>query len=223
MKVLIGIVLTILSISAHAQTNLVDTRGWRQGLWVGTKPNGNRLELNYVNDTLSGPYKETGKNGELLHFGSYKNGLLEGLTIDYWRKDVLWGEIPYKNGKIDGVAKVYNTDGELWKVINYKEGLMQQWKYYKKGRVKAEANFIDEVLDGDFILYDDKGNVVGKSRYQMGKLVSADSTFNEQGKLKQLRIPNTEGTRIVEIRDYKSDGTIKKIKKVDIPITAWAW
>ena len=53
------------------------------------------------------------KTGNLIQTISYKEGLVDGVSKEYWPDGRLRGEVYYKQGIADGVVRSYTTGGEL--------------------------------------------------------------------------------------------------------------
>lgn len=62
------------------------------------------------------------KTGKLIQTISYKEGLEDGVSKEYWSDGRLRGEVSYKQGVPDGVVRSYSAGGELLTQLFYVNG-----------------------------------------------------------------------------------------------------
>ena len=62
------------------------------------------------------------QTGKLTQTISYKNGLEDGVSKEYWPNGQLRGEVSYKQGVADGVVRNYSAGGELLTQLLYVNG-----------------------------------------------------------------------------------------------------
>jgi antitoxin component YwqK of YwqJK toxin-antitoxin module len=109
----------------------------RIGLWKYYQEEGKKLlsEENYKNGVLEGEsvtYYKTGKIAESLF---YKNGKLDGNIKRYAENGILLNDLNYKEGKLNGLAKYYNIDGKLIYTGNYENDVkVGKWEYFENGK-----------------------------------------------------------------------------------------
>lgn len=80
------------------------------------------------------------KTGKLIQTISYKNGLEDGVSKEYWPDGRLRGEVSYTQGVVDGTVKSYSAGGELLTRLFYVNG-------------EEDLNYPDRYLS-DKIVYD---------------------------------------------------------------------
>lgn len=66
------------------------------------------------------------KTGKLIQTISYKEGLEDGVSKEYWPDGRLRGEVPYRQGVADGVVRSYSASGELLTQLFYVKGVEEQ-------------------------------------------------------------------------------------------------
>lgn len=62
------------------------------------------------------------KTGKLIQTISYKDGLEDGVSKEYWPDGRLRGEVSYTQGVVDGTVKSYSAGGELLTQLLYVNG-----------------------------------------------------------------------------------------------------
>ena len=62
------------------------------------------------------------KTGKLVQTISYRDGLEEGVSKEYWPNGRLRGEVSYKQGVVDGVVRSYSAGGDLLTQLLYVKG-----------------------------------------------------------------------------------------------------
>lgn len=80
------------------------------------------------------------KTGKLIQTISYKNGLEDGISKEFWPDGRLRGEVSYTQGVVDGFVKSYSAGGELLTRLFYVNG-------------EEDLNHTDRYLS-DKIIYD---------------------------------------------------------------------
>ena len=81
----------------------------------------------------------TGKVEGLVQ-GSFKDGLTEGLWVEYHDNGQVWFKGKYKDGKREDLWFGYYGNGQLWFKRNYKDGKREgiSLTYYGDGSVQLE-------------------------------------------------------------------------------------
>ncbi len=138
--------------------------GKKQGLWFVYFPGEWHIKsaANYVDNKLTGIFKEFNNNGDIILESTYMNGVLDGPMIR-WKRHKIKESNNYKNGKPEGVQKHYFDDGALQEMIEYTDG----------------------VYDGKFIYYDGQGHATLEYTYKNGK------KLDQKVYTKQNNVPNT--------------------------------
>lgn len=145
-------------------------------------------EEHYLNDTLNGEVRIYGSSSNvriLLRSNYYKNGKLDGLSIEnntmgktvaeeefkegvkhgrstwYYNNGLPAMEQYYVNGILEGPQVVYNMNGVIISKGNYTSGLKTGlWtEYYDNGAVKSEGNYAKDLKTGKWKYYDESGNL----------------------------------------------------------------
>jgi uncharacterized protein len=112
---------------------------------------------NYVNDTLQGiAYYYS--NGKIYQIKTFKDGLIEGRSLQFNKDSLITSITIYKGGFIKKVTKInqVNTEG-------HKEGLWQT--FYPDLTVQWEGNYTDGKRDGYFKTYNQKGELLTVEKY----------------------------------------------------------
>ncbi len=138
------------------------------------------------------------KTGKLIQTISYKDGLEDGVSKEYWPNGQLRGEVAYTQGVVNGVVRSYSTSGELLtqllyvngeEDLNYPDRYLSDkidydpsyvgfnqpiWKYYAK---------FDTIIDSSYCLADSlvqyyKNNTLYKENvYNYQRLLEATTLY----------------------------------------------
>ncbi len=122
--------------------------GKRDGMWLFYNSNGSlKSVINYKNGII---VKETPKNGEFIEY--YDSGLIKNIYN-------------YKKGLKEGSFVEYNNTGKKILVLREKENSYDQDEYIEEIQgqtIKRKGNYKNDVLIGEELLYDEKGNLIKK-------------------------------------------------------------
>jgi antitoxin component YwqK of YwqJK toxin-antitoxin module len=135
------------------------------------------------NDTLTWRIKkETGfidgkKNGMEIQYGSfeaifkkssYVNDQLDGFEYIYPKRDVIGFKILYMKG-VEQIITSYFENGNLKAIENYERPpITEITKYHENGQVQAKYTVKGGKIDGQALLYDEKGKLVEKKYFKNG-------------------------------------------------------
>ncbi|MBC7861704.1 MAG: hypothetical protein IAF38_01945, partial [Bacteroidia bacterium] len=121
-----------------------------------------KVEANYTDGKLNGPYKEYFYNG--------KPAMQVNFAMD----------------KFDGKMEVFTIKGEPLTFANWKNGIREgAYGEFRDGKKKVEANFENDLLNGDYIEYNYK---TGVKLYQLNckqSFITNKKLFFENGNLKE--------------------------------------
>jgi antitoxin component YwqK of YwqJK toxin-antitoxin module len=148
-------------------------------------PNGQqRLVASYKHGVLEGVAREYDQDGNLIKGVVFKDGkpVSSGIVDNrgqfqgQWKENYedgrLKAEGKYKNGKKIGEWKYYFNSGELEQVGNYDNSgkIDGEWTwYYKSGNTHIVQDFFEDLPEGDYIEYDESGNIIAKGQYSEGE------------------------------------------------------
>lgn len=172
-----------------------DTNENPVGIWTFYYDNGQIEKIGEVEKgTFGKPILYIGewlsyyKNSQLKAKGSYEVGYKRGLWKYFHENGNLQASGAYGGtGRIglgeeqQGEWKIYHENGTLEFVGSFRDGKQTgDWKeYYENGILSVTARYEinsnkESVLDGEVILYDDKGKLEIVQLWKMGKLVSSE-------------------------------------------------
>lgn len=82
-------------------------------------------------------------------------------------------EIMFVNDVMEGPDKFYSSEGYLLSVTEKKNNISNGKReiYYPNGNLKFVDYYVNGEREGEFISYDENGNVIKKEMYRAGKLV----------------------------------------------------
>jgi len=124
----------------------------------------------YINQNLKDSVWEYyGTDGYLMMKETFKNGILDGISISYYRnaKRTPVKIAEFKNGKLNGVYKEFFEDSIVKLEIYYKDGLRNGpiYVYHPNGSIYISGYYKNDLSNGIWRKYDKKGNVVEEWEY----------------------------------------------------------
>lgn len=127
-------------------------------------------------------YKTDGE-GNVLTYGIVRNGVKDGVWVDYHPKSIVKSVSHFINGSETGPRLEFSTRGQLEKQTTYKEGQIHgKFGEYKFGRYIKEAMYKDGQLDGAYKEYfANKDNVQKLVEFKSGKQDGKMQYFDEEG------------------------------------------
>lgn len=157
--------LTLLVSILYSQINITELEKIN-GLWTkkgDTQP-------------YNGDFKETFEDGSIKGTGTFVNGQLEGLRIQYFPSGKIKTEKEYKESYPHGTAKEYFENGTLKQEGNFENNKeVGIWTlYYPNGIKKAILTFDSGVQNGPYYEYNDKGVLVKQYYFKNGKAGYSD-------------------------------------------------
>ena len=134
-----------------------------------------KLKASFKDGKREGSHHEYYANGQKQLFFQYQDGALHGHKKIWSSEGVLLEGSNYKEGVLDGEFFRKNADGSE-EVCNYKDN-KKEGKYlvyypYKEGEEKIlaiEAQYKNDLLDGETKEYHISKKLVGRTHYASGK------------------------------------------------------
>ncbi|MDQ3191322.1 MAG: tetratricopeptide repeat protein [Bacteroidota bacterium] len=161
--------LSLLTSIAFCQINITELERV-DGLWT------KKGELKPYN----GDFKETFEDGKMKGIGTFVDGKLEGLRIQYFPNGNKRTEKYYKNSYPHGMAKEFYENGTLkqsGEFVNNKESGFW-YIYYPSGNKNVESTFVDGVQQGKYIELSENGELIAQYFFRNGK-AEYDDEFTE--------------------------------------------
>ena len=187
--------------SSFAQDNFnkLDEKGQKHGLWKGVYDESKRPRyegtfnhgketgvFKYFDDTkaqsliATREFNNKDNSAYTIIYDQKKNKVSEGKDIGklhegQWKyyheasKEVMTIE-NYKKGKLNGLRSVFYPSGKIAETVNYLNDVKQgpYKKYSEKGIVLEEAVYKDGAFEGPAIYRDPEGNIIAKGIYKQG-------------------------------------------------------
>ena len=147
------------------------------------KKNGYLLTYDY-SDIANG----TG-SGIIISKELYIDDKKEGKSYYYYPDGKIKSEVPFVNGKRQGLTKEFDENGMIISLIYYHNGYITEkeeinrrdknglkmgtWiEFYPDGRVRKEEIYINDILDGFYKEFNEKGDMILLLNYDKGNLVT---------------------------------------------------
>ena len=136
------------------------------------RPNTVEIEVEMKNGKRNGEFRRYFRNGLLDTYCVYVNDSIEGLEVMYAANGCKSQEYTYVHGRKTGPHKAYHLDGSL----------------------KTEGGFNNDLFDGPWNYYDERGVLVGEGQFKDG---NGEVTFYDKNGLK---------SRTTHYKNNKKDG-----------------
>ena len=164
-----------------------------------------KFEGEYLNGEKNGKGKEYGWSGKLTFGGEYLNGKKNGKVKEYYDNGKLKFEGEYINGNKNGKGTQYIGNGTIdfqgefynglkWNGINYddnnnmicnlKNGKGFIKRYYDKGKLMYEYEYVNGLRNGKCKEYFYNGNLKSECEYLNGEKNGNAKEYYENGKPK---------------------------------------
>lgn len=211
-----GTIITVLNykngfLIEREKQNRIDDKGLKQGLWRTYYDNLRiKTEAYYVDDQLTGIYKEFEENGNLKVILQYAKGDIveeqDTLALDieikneYDNQGNLVKSGSYRKNVPVGIHRKYNTEGKVIGAVLYDnygkktgEGIITNegkkegdWKYfYDNGAISASGKYNNNLRTGDWKFFYHNGNIEQTGVYKNGKTDGLWQWFYADGTLKR--------------------------------------
>lgn len=135
-------------------------------------PNIPEIEVEMKNGKRNGEFKRYFLNGQLDTYCVYENDSIEGVEVMYMANGCKSQETTYVHGRKKGPHKAYHIDGSI----------------------KLEGGFNNDLFDGPWNYYDERGVLVGEGEFHDG---TGEVTFYDK---------NGRPERTTHYKNNKKDG-----------------
>jgi uncharacterized protein len=131
--------------------------------------------------------------GRIISRELYVNDKKEGPSLYFYSNGRIKEEVQFSENKKNGIVREYDEAGTLITLQRFNNGVLVErerlnrtdskglkqgvWKtYYGNGRVRTEANYKDDTMEGAYKEYDENGNIQLLLEYAKGVLVQKADT-----------------------------------------------
>lgn len=180
----VGVVALLAASCSHTETtyypdgskqSVIQYRGKKEHgktVYFYQRPNTVEMEVEMKNGKRNGEFNRYFKNGYLDTHCVYVNDSIEGLEVMYTANGCKSQEYTYVHGKKTGPHKAYHLDGNI----------------------KIEGGFNNDLFDGPWNYYDERGVLVGEGQFKNG---NGEVTFYDK---------NGHKERTTHYKNNKKDG-----------------
>lgn len=147
------------------------------------RPNSVEIEVEMKNGKRNGEFHRYFENGNLDTYCVYVNDSIEGVEVMYLPNGCKSQEYTYVHGRKNGPHKAYHIDGNIKIEGGFKDDLFDgPWTYYdERGVVVGEGTFHNG--DGEVTFYDKNGHPALTSRYKNNKKEGAEVYYTPTGEV----------------------------------------
>jgi len=126
------------------------------------------------------------RSGIIEHQNS--NGKLDG-EVDFYINGKITRKVAFKNGLLDGWTINYYANGEIQKKSYYKDNKKDsiEFTYYSNGKIKSKESFKNGKYDGVRLKYYQNGRIENKSFRKDNNVTGVEYEYYEDGNLKYTR------------------------------------
>lgn len=199
------------------------TNHFLDSIWVFYDQSGEVSEkISYLYGKKNGwyyKYKHDGSGHYLLSQELFAGDRKEGTATIFYPDGKIRQTIAYNNGKKEGLSKEYDEQGNIITLLEYHNDFLISrerinrtdakkikqgpWKeFYDNGRLKKEANYVDDLMHGYYKEYDEKGNLVLTMLYDHGSIVK--SMVEDEPEIEMVTRYDETG-RLVYNGPYRND------------------
>lgn len=125
----------------------------------------------YQDGLLQGDKTWYDEKGNIMMIETYDRGKLNGEQITYYPSAKVRSVVKYRQGIISGV-EWHDRDGDLLFKEVYDNGTGRWVNYYDNGQLYEEGQFLGGSRNGEWRIYDMKGNLIEKRIYRKGRIAS---------------------------------------------------
>ncbi len=141
-------------------------------------------------------YKGNKEHGKSVYFYNHpntveievemRNGKRNGQFRRYFINGYLDTQCTYKDDLIEGCEIMYLANGTKTQITNYKDGKKNgpHTAFHIDGSVKIEGGFVNDMFDGDWKFYDERGVLVGEGKFENG--TGSVSSYYPTGELERI-------------------------------------
>lgn len=123
----------------------------------------------YVNQEKEGVWRFYDRTGVLSSKEEFVKGVKNGAYVVYNLDGGISRETEYVNGEETGIRKTYTRDGNLLTEGYVKDGQLDGLqKTYRNGIINVEGTYKHAVKDGEWLFYNDKGEILKREYYELG-------------------------------------------------------
>lgn len=172
--------LTFVVGAAAQDSNRVDNRGRKQGLWKKYDKNILLYEGNFVNDVPTGVFTYYHKNGKIKSECDFISGTSKVKATLYHENGQKSGEGIFVDQIKDSVWNYYGQDGKLIKVESYRNGEKHgEWKTFsaQTGILLEEERFDNGRLNGPAKIFFINGDLQNLINYIDGQRNGAFESY----------------------------------------------
>ncbi|MEI7423041.1 MAG: hypothetical protein WCK18_13140 [Prolixibacteraceae bacterium] len=211
-SILLFLLLSSLSLFSFAQVaaNKTDSRGMKQGKWIGKYPDGTlKYEGKFFNDKPIGEWKRYHENGKLKAQMSYypnserafaslfdtdaklyakgvfENTLRDSIWNFFSAEKVVLTE-SYHLGKKEGTSKAFDQKSQLISEKEWKNDMLdgKSTEFYPNGQKRSEITFSGGAKNGLALFYDQDGAKTVEGNYKEDLSEGEWKFFEKEGKVK---------------------------------------
>lgn len=211
------------SLLSQTDYNKLDERGRKHGVWKGFYEESKRPRyegsfshgkeigiFKFFDDTKSTSviatreFKTNDSSAYTVFYDQKNNKVSEGKVVNklfegQWKyyhqasKNIMATE-NYTKGKLEGLRTVFYPDGKIAEEIRYKNNLKDGTykKYTEKGIVLEESIFRSNKYNGLAIFKDTDGKVVSKGQFLNGKKIGKWQFFEKGKLLREVNMSNPQ-------------------------------
>ncbi len=159
---------------------------------------------------ISGLLIRKDKSGKVKSKWTYKNGLVDGNTENFFVSGKLQAKGQYKNGEKHGETIIYNNDGKIYEVSNYNNGKMDGTYVvnFPSGNPREKSQYKNGEKESETTYAYYKTGVLRRESFFVNNHLRSRKRFNDNGKVKDEL--NITSDNQINKKEYSPLGVINK-------------
>jgi uncharacterized protein len=225
----------IIKSEGNRKRNLLDST------WIFYNKYGDlKSKINYEKGLKKGLKISYSDSCNIIKEEIYKKDFKDGITTIFYDKKgkIKWKERAYVENVIEGKAFDYGLDGRVITILIYKKGTLIGkefinrydgaarkkgiWKkFHKNGKLKEEAKYKNNLLNGYLKEYNRKGQLIKATLYINGEaqlfaeelsVLDIKKEYHENGQVKKEGIYDVTGKEHGKFRYFDKNGKLENVE-----------
>ena len=161
--------------------NKMNEKNLKTGFWM--ERNGEYTHQGYYIDSKKdGNWVTFLSNDMIFKLETWKNGVKDGLSLQFDRKSKLTAMENYRGGELNGLCIYYAPANDFpQKEMSYNMGKLEGMSriFYETGKIQEESFYKDNLKSGPSRWYNKTGRMIAMYNYQGGQFEGIQRTYYE--------------------------------------------
>lgn len=169
----------------------------------------------YIDSKKNGNWATFLSNDMLFKLETWKNGVKDGISLQFDRKSKLTGLENYRDGELNGLCVYYAPASDFpQKEMSYNMGKLEGMYriFYENGKIQEESFYKDNLKSGPSRWYNKNGRMIAMYNYQNGNFEGMQRTYYENDTTQSI---SNYSLNLLngEYKEYYRNGVLKATGK----------